>query len=1345
MKKLYHASTFFIICILAFSQVNAQQNAEPNIVEGSIWINPHLRSSEIDSEKVPVFIEKIAEKNYRLCSQVGEVNLFTMMAFEKTCQSELPCELSFNENCEAICNSDCSYINAMTGNPERLPIATFDSPDFPNNACFQKINNTHWYALKTLQFAESVLNFNDIGIGNTQTVYARYSPVGHWGNSSADDFGVTMNTNAANSPDAICHEWGHYLNNRITKGNIIENNQHIETQSIDEGLGDVWSSLVRLYLEENENLENFKAATPDYRMWAVNRNFATTYKPYNTCAVLGNDLPSAVQSQAWIGGDSHTKGLTLSHWFYLLSEGTNGKQHNITIEIPENESTLLTYSLCSNPSFAKKERTLQFEIEGIGHWKSLQILYKALSIIGEDDDFSSLTFPKFRCATEQAVEALFPNDCHVLQQLSTAWYALNVGEKYKLDISTQLQFCEGDNWSFSLQNEAVSNIEVYAPNGELVVDGSNSVNFEIESVIIENQGIYQVKYRLDENCKGALSESCEWSENMEVFVNVLPKLKSEIPNQAVCKLETLHFDAREFIEAESYEWTNENGDILANTAELSFEANNSTNLILKGSNDCGTQELSASIEVYELPEQTDIMLQSDECQSSEVMLWVDDLYESYVWNGVEGGENSLIITEGGWYELEVVNEQGCQASMSIEVGEEAFPTESFAVESNHVLLNDEVWTIEKRQVYGKLFIPSGRTLEMEGIEVEFMNEASGIVVEKGGILKVNNSVLKGNGCEERVWKGILVKGDAYKTQEQLQYQGQLELKNSTIRDAYIGVEMGEGYSSSFLATGGGVLKAENTKFLDNSIGVLFHAYLNESESQISNDCSFVFSNVFKSVHHLGEVGYVGILAINIGGIEVQNSYFKNEQNSEWLEKETDRGTAIVSWHAPMQIGTGDESGQNHFVNLYKGINAYSTSSILGYMMIEGNRFEGVAKGIHLQNNHFSSIVGNRFEKMSDKNGYGLYAQKTEGITIANNVFEAANSASQSEPMWGMIVENAGYYGCTVYKNEFKKAGIDDRFFAAMQFEGENNLNTLIDCNRFEAVSNYDVLLLNDSNRHFAEEGGCDEFDPLISPLKNEWHTLCDNVETYHLYHDNADAPLHWTFMPGFEPNCYSNNLQPIVCEDDDNDCSLGGFGQLNGKDESDILESIETAITPKEHSLAISQLVRYHLKTNELSTAIRTLQQDKQNLPNRVLTRVFEGKENEDNSLKVFNRTLLKEEALPQKFDSEQKVRNDELPKPSKIYTHSSLNRQIRTANTDMIVENSHIKVKFKHSVNPFLGMDVAVILVDMNGRVLHHQQIEGGDIEYLIDRKLIMHEKYICSLWVNGNLVKSRKFLVSN
>ncbi len=1346
MKQIY---SFLIFCILyhsTASHLNAQDSHNISTVQGSIWVNPHLRSSEISSEKVPLLIEKIAENNYRLCSQIGGVKLFTMMAFEKNCESEQPCGLSFNENCEAICNSDCSYVNALTGQPEKMPIAVYSSPNFPNTSCFQKINNTHWYAYKTLNFAQNVLNFNDIGIGNTQTIYARYSPVGYWGNSNADDFGVTMNTSAANLPDAICHEWGHYLNNRITKGSINSDNGSIETQAIDEGLGDIWSTLVRLYIEENEELEDFKTAIPDYRMWAVNRNFATTYKPYNACAILNDDLPNHIQTQAWIGGDAHTKGLSISHWFYLLSEGTKGETHTVTLQVPENETAVLTSSLCNNSNFTTKEKTLQFEIQGIGHWKSLQILYRALSIIGEDANLHSLTFPKFRCATEQAAEALFPNNCDLLQQLSTAWYALNVGEKYNLSVPDKLQFCEGENWTFSLQNEAMQSIELYAPNGELLANGETAMNFEIESVDKNHQGVYQVKYRLENNCKEKLNENCEWTKDVEVRVNNFPRIIAELPSQAICEKEKLSLDARNFMEADAYQWQTSTEGVVGENAVLDYEVTEHTILQLIGVNSCGSKELFVEVEMNELPEATEILMQMDECQSENITLWVDALYDTYVWNNNnEESENSLVVSEAGIFDLTVMNEQGCETTMSIEVGEEAFFQPIVDFEVGHILMSDEVWTTQNRRIIGKLLVPSGRTLEIEGIEVEFLDEASGIVVEEGAVLKVENAVLQGNKCENRTWKGILAKGNAYKTQNQLQYQAQVFLTNSTIRDAYIGVEMGEGYSSSFLATGGGILKAESTQFIDNSIGVLFHAYLNESQSRIEDNCAFVFAESFKGTHHLGDLGYVGILAINIGGIEVKNSLFENKQIGELLDKESNRGVGIVSWHAPMRIGTGDESEQNHFVKLYKGIDSYSTSTVLGYMMIEGNRFEEVKKAIHLQYNHFSSIVGNRFEKISGENSYGLYTQKAEGLTIANNVFEAADVATEDAPIWGVIAENSGYYGCTVYNNEFTKVGIEDKFFAAVQFEGDENPNTLIDCNRFEPISYYDLLLLDDSNRYFGEEGGCDEFDPLISPLKNEWHTFCDNVESNHLYYDNSEASINWTFMPGFAPNCYSNNFQPIVCEDDHNDCSLGGFGQLGGKDENDILSNLETAITPRKHSLIISQLVRYHLKTKELPTAIRTLQQDKLRFSNQVNTTVLKQTEREEKSLRVFNLSYLQKETLPKKLETAHEILRDVLPKQPHVYTNSAQNHQIRTVNTDLTLDNSHIKVKFKRVLNLIEGIDVAVIIADMNGRVLHHEQIKGKNSEYIIDKELIVNEKYVCSLWVNGNLVKSRKFLVVN
>ena len=1341
MKQFYG---FLILCVLyvcTFVEANAQTP-----VEGSIWINPHLRSSEVGSEKVPLLIEKIEENKYQLSNTIGNVTLYSMLAFNKNCVSEQPCETSFNENCEAICNSDCSYVNALTGNPERMPLVNYHSSDFPNSLCFRKINTTHWYSLKTLEFAQNALNFNDIGISNTQTVYARYSPEGHWGNSNADDFGVTMNSSAANWADAICHEWGHYLNNKMTKGVIVTNNGGAEIQALDEGLGDIWSSLVRLYLEEGENIENFKTAMPDYRLWAVNRNFANTYKPYNTCAVLSDDLPSHVQTQAWTIGDEHIKGLSISHWFYLLSEGTNGNTYTVRLKVPENETAILTSSLCNNANFATKEKNLQFRVDGIGHWKSLQIVYKALSLVGEDEALQPLSFATFRCATEQAVAELFPSDCHFLQQVSNAWYALNVGESYDLmNVPSRMDFCEGESWALTLENQALDNIALYAPNGDLLANGDNAMNFEIESLSGASTGTYQLKYQLKDICNATLNGTCEWTKNIEVNVESLPQILTSIPEQAICQMESISLNAEDFLKADTYEWQNENGEIIGEGKDLVFEPAMNTELQLVGKNDCGTESLMTHIEVYELPEMTEILMETNGCQSENITLWVDALYDSYEWNGGNEGENSLVVYEAGTYELTVANEQGCSTQMSIEVKAEDFPVLAVDFEAGYVLPSDEVWTEKNHRIAGKLIVPSGRTLEIENIEVEFLNEASGIVVEEGAILKVSNAVLKGNKCENRAWAGILAKGDAYKTQTQLQYQSQVFLTNSTIQDAYIGVEMGEGYSDAFLATGGGIVVAENTQFVNNSVGILFHAYLNESQSRISSNCSFVFNESFKGAHHLGDFGYIGILAINIGGVEVKNSSFKNEQNSDLLNGQSERGVGIVSWHAPMRIGTGDVLEQNHFSRLYKGIEAYSTSTILGYMLIEGNLFEEVNKGIHLQNNHFSSIVGNRFEGIAGENAYGVYVQKGEGATIANNVFEAGSIGSEQASTWGMIVGNSGHYGCTVYNNEFTKRGSKDKFFAAVQFEGENNPNVLVDCNRFEAISNYDLLLLDDSKRYFSEEGGCDEFDPLISPLKNQWHTLCDNVDTYHLYHDNEEVEINWTFVPGFEPNCYSNNIQPIVCEDDVNDCSLGGFGQLSDKDESDILDNVETAITPNEHSLAISQLVRYHLKTKDLPTAIRTLQQDKQMLSLNTKTKVLSTPKTQKNELTAFNRSLVKTEKMPQKPKTGENNFTFIRQRRATIYTNSSAAKQIRTTSAHLELENSHVKVKFDRSLNHFEGIDVVAIISDMNGRVLHHQQIGGNDGEYVLDRELLSGEKYICSLWVNGGLLKSRKFAVVN
>ncbi len=469
---------------------------------------------------------------------------------------------------------------------------------------------------------------------------------------------------------------------------------------------------------------------------------------------------------------------------------------------------------------------------------------------------------------------------------------------------------------------------------------------------------------------------------------------------------------------------------------------------------------------------------------------------------------------------------------------------------------------------------------------------------------------------------------------------------------------------------------------------------------------------------------------------MKSSQFKNEQNIGG-EAITQGGVGIVSWHAPMRIGTGNLEEANEFTNLYRGIEAYSTSAILGYLLIEGNRFDGVAKGVHLQNNPFSSVVGNRFENMQAKNGYGVYVQETQGLTVANNLFEVAGEATQEAPIWGMIVDDSGDYGCTVYNNEFVKKGVEDKFFAAIQFEGNENPNVLIDCNRFEPISYYDLLLLDDGKKHFAEEGGCDEFDPLINPLKNQWHGACENVESYNMYHENEELDMNWTFVPGFAPNCYSNNVQPIVCEDDDNDCSLGGFGQLSGKDEADLLDKLETAITSQERALATSQLVRYHLKTKEVSTAIRTLQQDRQTTATNILPKQTAN----NKAIPTFSRTILTKEAQPKIPQRDAENFSFVRQRRSPIFTNSSNQKLIRSASVQFQMENRQVTIKFDRSLNHFENIDVIAIVADMNGRVVHHEQIVSQDSEYRLDRELLVGEQYVCSVWANGQLIQSQKF----
>lgn len=494
-------------------------------------------------------------------------------------------------------------------------------------------------------------------------------------------------------------------------------------------------------------------------------------------------------------------------------------------------------------------------------------------------------------------------------------------------------------------------------------------------------------------------------------------------------------------------------------------------------------------------------------------------------------------------------------------------------------LNNVVWSLDNR-INGVVKIPAGKTLTIEHCTIEFMTPQSGIIVEKGGALHLHNATLRGNECLGNVWKGIVVNGDANHSiwsgaNYNLTDHGIAHIENAIIQDALIGVQVG-----SFVPTmGGGILKVADSRFINNSVAIYYMPHFIQEVTNIE-EVHVEINAPFKAEHRFPDLGYTGILLINRSMV----MYNCNFSNTNYTIPREERGTGIITYRS--EIAVGNSTSPCTFNNLYKGIDAYAAGSLYSGHYIHNNTFTSVAKGITLNGNAMSEIQGNTFEYLLSDD-YAVFAIYTPGIDIGHNTLLVSSMPNPgSNKPYGITLRNSGKVGSTIHNNLFK-AVVNDacltppsclyRFRTAIQAEGGSNPNVLIDCNQFQAISDYDIRVFDSYD--FKDQGGCDPADFALNPTANVWHNPAIISGTYHIYYHNNTESFNVTYEPGYEPTEVSDNISTFDCTDEPADCTAYRFeGGEIGERISYLQNGMSQSATWQEYERFYAELMRTYLQ-----------------------------------------------------------------------------------------------------------------------------------------------------------------------
>ncbi len=390
---------------------------------------------------------------------------------------------------------------------------------------------------------------------------------------------------------------------------------------------------------------------------------------------------------------------------------------------------------------------------------------------------------------------------------------------------------------------------------------------------------------------------------------------------------------------------------------------------------------------------------------------------------------------------------------------------------HHEIIVDqpEIWDFDIK-CYGDIRITTGGSLT-NTCKI-MMPEDSKIIVEREGILVVDDGIIKGD-CE--LWHGIEVWGD--KTESQLPYsttiQGKAKIINgSEICDMYYGV-----YAYKDLGNGivdwdytGGIIQASNSSFFNNKRAIQLMSYQNFvpgfpnrhrfSISGFSN-CTFE-TNDDLLTNSSNPDNFITIFDVDLypqTSNTFQNLLSIGEYYDEW-----ERGKGIRA------IDSRTNFINNTFSNLWYGIkidNTISSNSVV----LDNNQFSDCDISVRLSNVNFgtiircTTIVADRWYFPTGSgniyNGHprGFEIEACPMYTVEDNDIRA-NSLITENAEYGIIANNNGVLPNQFYRNYFygfRYAGITPQ---GINSNSPINEGLRLLCNKFEEDKFDDMFIPN---------------------------------------------------------------------------------------------------------------------------------------------------------------------------------------------------------------------------------------------------------------------------------------------
>lgn len=320
-------------------------------------------------------------------------------------------------------------------------------------------------------------------------------------------------------------------------------------------------------------------------------------------------------------------------------------------------------------------------------------------------------------------------------------------------------------------------------------------------------------------------------------------------------------------------------------------------------------------------------------------------------------------------------------------------------------------------------VENGKTMTVTG--TLHCSSGTRIIVRPGGKLVVDGGVLTSS-CANEMWQGIEVVGDRTKHQT-ASFQGVVELKNGAIiENAHCAIKTGLGDDNWH--TTGGIIKADNTHFINNQRAVEFLSYVDtipvsgalRDNYSYFNKCEFRLDN--NNLFTYNDCSFIDHVTLwRVKGVKFKGCSFTNQTNEHYNRKHAiyalDAGITLDSYCSNSQIylPTGCDCPAS-----YSTYNSFSGFSTAVEVNTSGDQFAVRINHALFNNNETAILIkGNPFTTISrcevnlqnvptyTLDNRGLVLDHCSGYKVEDNTFSRTTYYPQQLVSTGIYVKNSG--------------------------------------------------------------------------------------------------------------------------------------------------------------------------------------------------------------------------------------------------------------------------------------------------------------------------------------------------